>query len=162
MPTVAEQLRAARTGLKLSIEQVAESTKVRTDHLRALEEGNYNVFPAPVYIRGTVRICAKHLKLDVAAVLAALDEELGRTARYSEPPPLTEQKKTWLDGVTLLLAKLNWKVGFVGIGVAVGLILVVLAGWIWHRHSKANPLTNVRPAVYQPADTGDTLPLPRH
>lgn len=162
MPTVAEQLRAARTGLKLSIEQVAESTKVRTDHLRALEEGNYNVFPAPVYIRGTVRICAKALKLDVAAVLVALDEELGRTARYSEPPPLTEQKKTWLDGVTLLLAKLNWKVGFVGIGVAVGLILVVFTGWLWHRHSKANPLTNVRPAVYQPADAGDTLPLPRH
>ena len=47
MSTVAEQLRSAREAKKLTVEQVAETTKIRTDHIRALEEGNFNVFPRP-------------------------------------------------------------------------------------------------------------------
>jgi len=161
MPTVAEQLREAREAKKLTIDQVAETTKIRTDHLRALEEGNFNVFSAPIYIRGSVRIYANALKLDTAAVLATLDTELGRTERFSVPPPLTDQKTTLIDTLTLLLAKLNWKMGFAGIGV-IGLVLVLIMGlWTWHHHSKSNPLKNLPPAVYHPANTGDTLPLPK-
>ena len=48
MSTVAEQLRAAREAKKLTVEQIAESTKIRTDHIRALEEGNFSVFSAPI------------------------------------------------------------------------------------------------------------------
>ena len=162
MPTVAEQLRAAREAQKLTVEQVAEATKIRTDHIRALEEGNFNVFPAPIYIRGTVRICSNMLKLDTAAVLAALDEELGRTKRFSEPPPLTEQKKTIIDSLTLVLAKLNWKMGFVGIGIIV-VILIVLGLILGLRHThRSDSQKTLRPAVYQPANSGDVLPLPRH
>ena len=53
MSTVAEQLRSAREARKLTIYQVAETTKIRTDHIRALEVGNFEVFSAPVYIRGS-------------------------------------------------------------------------------------------------------------
>ena len=38
MSTVAEQLRQGREARGLTVEQVAEVTKIRTDHLRALEE----------------------------------------------------------------------------------------------------------------------------
>ena len=55
MSTVAEQLREAREAQNLTVYQVAEITKIRTDHIRALDEGNYDVFSAPVYIRGSVR-----------------------------------------------------------------------------------------------------------
>jgi len=37
MSTVAEQLRVAREARKLTIAQVAEVTKIRTDYIRALE-----------------------------------------------------------------------------------------------------------------------------
>ena len=67
---VAEQLRAGREARKLSINEVAETTKIRTDHIRALEEGDYNVFVAPVYIRGFVRCYSMLLRLDVPAVMA--------------------------------------------------------------------------------------------
>ena len=77
MTTVAEQLQRTREAQKLSINQVAEFTKIRTDHIRALEEGNFNVFAAPVYIRGFVRTRVL-LKLDVTDVMASLDKELGR------------------------------------------------------------------------------------
>src|SRR6266404_9003813 len=70
MSTVAEQLHLAREAKNLTVHQVAEVTKIRTDHIRALEEGNFNIFSAPVYIKGFVRTYATLLKLDVAEVMA--------------------------------------------------------------------------------------------
>ena len=159
MSTVAEQLRSAREAKNLSIEQVAEMTKIRTDHLRALEEGDFSVFSAPIYIRGSVKNYASALKLDTVAVLAELTAELKGTEKYSEPPPLGDNKKTLLDSLTLVLAKVNWKVGFAGIIIAALVLIVGLSYWAWHRHQKSDPLKNLPPAVYQPANSGDTLPL---
>src|SRR4029453_41978 len=79
MPSVAEQLRRAREAQGLSLRELAELTKIRADHIRALEEANYAPFPAPVYIRGSVRTCATLLKMDVAAVVNDLDRELAQS-----------------------------------------------------------------------------------
>jgi cytoskeletal protein RodZ len=162
MSTVAEQLRAAREAKSLTVEQVAEATKIRTDHVRALEEGNFGAFSATVYIRGSVKIYSKFLKLDEPALLSALDGELKATEKFSEPPPLVEQKKTFIDYLILAFAKLNWKMGFAG---AVAVVLVVIAGLAflaWKHHKHSDPLANLPPAVYQPANNSDTLPLPKH
>jgi cytoskeletal protein RodZ len=162
MPTVAEQLRAAREAKQLTIPQVAEATKIRTDHIRALEEGNFNVFSAPVYIRGFVRNYATQLKLNVPQVMAALDAELGRTVKFKEPPPLVEESKGALDHAMFLLAKLNWRMGVVGI-TAVGIVLVILlAGLAWRHHNRSHSTVNLPPAVYQSTNSGETLPLPKH
>ena len=107
MSTVAEQLRVAREAQKLTVQQVADATKIRTDHIGALEQGNFSVFSAPIYIRGSVKNYAKLLKLDVPPLMAALDIELGRTEKFSEPPPFTDETKKPLDHVIFLLAKLN-------------------------------------------------------
>src|SRR5882724_6291991 len=117
MPTVAEQLRRAREEQQLNIYQVAEITKIKTDHIRALESGNYDSFSAPVYIRGFVRTYAKALKLDVAQLTADLESELAQTEKFREPPPLTNEPRGALDFVMLQLSKLNWRVA-VGLGVA--------------------------------------------
>ena len=160
MSTVAEQLRAAREAKNLTVEQVADATKIRTDHVRALEEGKFNVFSATIYIRGSVKLYARLLKLDEAKLLAALDAELKETERFSEPPPLVETKKNMLDAVILLLAKLNWKVGFVGVVAITVVVVLALSVWAWRQHKKNDPLKNLPPAVYQPASSGETLPLP--
>ena len=65
MSTVAEQLRAAREAQKLTVQQIADATKIRTDHIHALENGDFSVFSAPIYIRGSVKNYATRLKLDV-------------------------------------------------------------------------------------------------
>jgi len=161
MPTVAEQLRVAREAKKLTIQQVADATKIRTDHIRALEEGNFNMFSAPVYIRGFVRNYATHLKLEVPQVMAALDAELGRTEKFKEPPPLVEESKTPLDHAMFWLARLNWRVGVVGL-VAVGIVLIgALAGLAWRHHLRSHSAVNLPPAVYQSTNSGETLPLPK-
>jgi len=161
MSTVAEQLRAAREAKNLTVEQVADLTKIRSDHLRALEAGKFNAFSATIYIRGTVKNYASLLKLDPAPLLAALDAELGRTEKFSELPPLGEQKKTLVDHLTLVLAKLNWKLGLAGLVVVVVIVLLGSSFLAWRHHKKNDPLANLPPAVYQPASSGDTLPLPK-
>jgi cytoskeleton protein RodZ len=161
MPTVAEQLRLAREDRQLTIEQVADLTKIRTDRVRALEAGEFDSFSATVYIRGSVKNYAKMLKLDEVKLLADLEAELKGTVRFSEPPPLVETKKTFVDTLILLLAKLNWKLGFAGI-VLTGLVAAAALGILWWRHhQKADPVKNSPPAIYQPGNSGDTLPLPK-
>jgi cytoskeletal protein RodZ len=162
MSTVAEQLRDAREARNLTVEQVAEITKIRTDHLRALEEGNFNVFSAPVYIKGFVRSLSTLLKLDVPKVMAALDAELGKTQQFAEPPPLTTHPHGFLDFIMLQLSKVDWQKGvwWLGAAVVVSTILLVV---VVSRHSRGkDPLKGIKPGVYQPArsNSGETLPLP--
>ena len=85
MQSVAEQLRKGREQRKLTVYDVAGATKIRTDHVRALEEGDYRVFAAPVYIRGFVRSYGNLLKLDVPNLMAALEGELAEIKEFNEP-----------------------------------------------------------------------------
>ncbi len=161
MPTVAEQFRRAREEQQLDIYQIAEITKIKTDHIRALESGNYDVFIAPVYIRGFVRTYARSLKLDEAHIMADLDVELGQSEKFREPPPLTGPHEGALDFVMLQLSKLNWRI----VVAVVGVLAMLWLGFVWlrHRQSKpSDPLKNLSPGLYQPkqAQPGETLPLP--
>ena len=155
MPTVAEQLRQAREARNLSPQQVAEIMKIRTDHLEALEAGNFGVFAAPVYIRGFVRTYAKLLKLDVAQIMAALDNELGKDKKFAEAPPLVEGNRTFLDAVMLLLSNVDWRRGLLAVGAAVALVAIV-AFAVSHRHKPAEPAKGTRPAI----TNRTTHPLP--
>ena len=159
MSQVGEQLHAAREALKLTVQQIADATKIRTDHIRALEEGNYEMFSAPVYIRGFVRIYATQLKLNTAQIMSVLDAELKQTEKFKEPPPLMEESNTLLDHVMFWLSKLNWRVGLIGGGALVLLFVILLAGSAWRHHSHSHALTGLKPAVYQSADASETLPL---
>lgn len=161
MATVAETLRQAREAQHLTIHQVADITKIRTDHIRALEEGNFDIFSAPVYIRGFVRTYSTLLKLDVPAVMSALEGELQKTEKFSEPPPLTDQNKGPLDFVTLQLSKIDWRKGGIVIA-ALGVLLVVALAVLVFRHFRdRDPLKDVKPGMYQSArtNTGETLPV---
>ena len=162
MPTVAEQLRTAREARQLSVIEVAEITKIRTDHIRALEEGNFDVFVAPVYIRGFTRTYATLLKLNVPEIIQALTAELGQTEKFAEPPPLSKEGKGALDFMMLQLSKVDWRKGAVVLGAAALIGILVLAIWLWRRQRNADPSAGLPPAVYQPArrPAGETLPLP--
>ncbi len=162
MSTVAEQLRAARQAQNLTVQQVAEITKIRTDHLRALEEGRYEVFSAPVYIKGFTRTYSTLLKLDVPQVMAALDAELGQSKKFSASGSASQPSRGVVDFIMLTLSKVDWAKGLAALGVLVvagGLI----AGVLFWRHQRAkDPLKGLKPALYQaPSNSaGETLPLP--
>jgi len=152
MSTVAQQLRQAREAKNLTVEQVVEITKIRTDHLRALEEGNFDVFSAPVYIRGFVRTYSTLLKLDVPQMMAAR-----RTSWFR--PALADRPRGVLDFLMLQLSKVDWPKGLIVLG-AVVVLVVVFSAWIsWRRY---DPLKSLKPGVYQSTQniSGETLPLP--
>ncbi len=162
MPSVAEQLRLAREKKNLTVYDVAEATKIRTDHVRALEEGKYEMFPAPVYIRGFVRTYATLVRLDVAAVLRDLEGELGATKQFGQPPGLTPSRPGAMDYVMLQISRLNWQ--WVGLIAAGGLVLALaLVGYrMWDHYRTADPLASLSSGVYEPPATnvGEVLPLP--
>jgi cytoskeletal protein RodZ len=162
MPTVAEQLRQARESKNLTVYQVAEVTKIRTDHIRALEEGNFDMFSAPVYIRGFVRCYATLLKLDVPQTMSALEVELKQTEKFSEPPPLSSQPRTPLDFLMLQFSKVNWRKGLIGLGAVAAIAIMAIIFLVWRHYQTADPLADLKPGVYQPAQntSGETLPLP--
>ncbi|MBI3418278.1 MAG: helix-turn-helix domain-containing protein [Verrucomicrobia bacterium] len=162
MSTVAEQLRRAREERKLTVHQIAELTNIKTEHIRALEEGNYHAFAAPVYIRGFVRSCAKILKLDTAQVMATLDAELSKIEKFREPPSLTGERRGPLDFVMYQLSKLNWRVVLPVLGVALLVGIGILAYRIWSQSVSVDPLAKLGPGLYQPPPNGggEYLPLP--
>jgi cytoskeleton protein RodZ len=159
MSTVAEQLRQAREASNLTVPQDVEIMKISTDHLRALEEGNFDVFSAPVYIRGFVRSYSSLLKLDVPQVMAALDAELAQTSKFAEPPALADHPRSPIDFLMLQLSRVEWRKGLIALGAVV---LLVAAVWAWVTWRHRDPLKGLKPGVYQPppARSGDTLPLP--
>jgi len=161
MVTVSEQLRRAREAQQLDIYQVAEITKIKTDHIRALESGNFDIFSAPVYIRGFIRTYASMLKLDVPQVLADLDAELDQSDKFREPPPLTKRPRGILDYLTLWFSRMNWRIAVALIALLI--FLVVAVAVIKSRtHKPENPLKDLGPGLYQPpkGGSGETLPLP--
>jgi cytoskeletal protein RodZ len=162
MATVAEQLRHAREEQKLSIYQVAEITKIKTDHIRALESGNFDSFSAPVYIRGFVRTYARALKLDDARMVGDLETELGQNEKFRAPPPLTNEPRGTLDFVMLQLSKLNWRI-LVSVLVVAFVVIVLVGSFRGSRNTKQNdPLKKLGPGLYQPSpnESGELLPLP--
>jgi cytoskeletal protein RodZ len=162
MPTVAEQLRLGREARGLTIQQVADITKIRADHLRALEEGNYEVFTAPVYIRGFVRSCSTLLKLEVPQLMSTLEEELSRTAKFAEPPPLTGYRRGVVDGIMLQLSKVDWRSGLLALACVILFASLLTVHLVRRHYRNANPLAGLKPGVYQSGSNapGETLPLP--
>ena len=160
MGKVGDKLREARESSHRTIRDLSEQTKIRSDHLEALEEGQYEVFSAPVYIRGFVRSYAGALKINVAEVLSDLDDELGQTERFKEHPRLTDEKKGILDFLMLQLSKINWTVALPLLLLAL-ILLVAVFGYRIYTHARSNdPLKDLGPGIYQPAPAGETLPVP--
>lgn len=162
MPTVAETLRSARETQHLSVQDVANKTKIKTEHVRALDEGNYDVFSAPVFIRGFVRSYGRMLKLDEAALMKSLETELSGNERFSEPPPLTNKRRSTLDYVMLRLSLVNWRWVLPLIGLLL-LVLILFFGFrAWKSHQNSDPLEQLGPGRYVPAEdqSGLFLPVP--
>jgi cytoskeletal protein RodZ len=162
MATVADQLQTAREARHLKIEQVADITKIRSDHIRALEEGNFEVFSAPVYIRGFVRTYATLLKLNVPQVMTALDSELGQTKKFAEPPALSQPANGPLDKVMLWLSKLDVRRTLILVGVVLAMVLITLGSNAWRKARMGRSSAERKPLIYESTgkSSGEKLTVP--
>jgi len=107
-----ERLSRQRQGLGLSIEEVAERTRIPLRYLQAIEEGNVGQLPEPVYVRAFVRKYGDLVELDGAELsqqLQALNPTSGPVPTVQRPTePLKEPTlrpyHAWLLYGALVLA----------------------------------------------------------
>ena len=64
--SIGARLRQARELRRLTLQQVSETTKVRTHYLQALENDDLSAIPSMAQARGFLRIYADFLELDLA------------------------------------------------------------------------------------------------
>jgi cytoskeleton protein RodZ len=69
---IGSTLRGARVQRGLTIEQVAQDTRISARFLEALEAETFEDLPAPVYVRGFLRSYANFLHVDPAPLLESL------------------------------------------------------------------------------------------
>jgi cytoskeleton protein RodZ len=74
MPTIGEELKAAREAQGLSLTEIAEKTRISHTFLKALEEDDYSVIPGEVFVVGFLRTYSKELGLSVKDVMARYRE----------------------------------------------------------------------------------------
>jgi cytoskeletal protein RodZ len=162
MATVGEQLKAAREAQRLTVTQVADMTKIRSDHIRAIDQGNYDVFSAPVYIKGFVRTYAMALKLDPTVILAQLNQELAESG--SQAMPVLQAPASGVVDYALFHLSTAGRRMLLPILVIVLLVGGVTAGIVLlNRKAAQHPLDGLGPGLYQSTnDPGETLPLPKH
>ncbi|HEY3856754.1 MAG TPA: helix-turn-helix transcriptional regulator [Verrucomicrobiae bacterium] len=159
MPIVGEQLRLAREEQNLSVEQVADMTKIRGDHIRALEEGNYEVFSAPVYIRGFVRTYSTLLKLDTTLLLQQLGRELAESGQVD--PMLTPESRGVVDATMFQLSRFSRRMLWPVLGVGVLVVFAAVAYFVMNHGKDRDPTVGLGDGLYQsPSNSGETLPVP--
>jgi len=78
-------LRAAREAANLSVEAVSAATKVKVEHVEAIEWMRLDRLPALAYVTGFVKAYARYLGLDADQVAAAFKAE----AIAATPAPVT-------------------------------------------------------------------------
>src|SRR5258706_1076195 len=85
------ELREARLGRDLSLDQVEEQIRIRAKFLEALEQGNYAALPTDVQARGFLRNYARFLGFDGDLMVSRYDAALqGGRRRQRRPEPKRE------------------------------------------------------------------------
>ncbi|HST35803.1 MAG TPA: helix-turn-helix domain-containing protein, partial [Allosphingosinicella sp.] len=82
-----EQLKRAREAKGLSLDDVANQTRIPIRHLQAIEREEWDALPAPTYAVGFARNYANAVGLDGAAIGLELRERLGGAVRSRAPTP---------------------------------------------------------------------------
>jgi len=117
--TIGARLKDARASKRLTLEQAERDTRINSHYLEALESGQYQVLPAPVYARGFMRSYADYLDMDPAEAVMAMPDSLPppdglepipglRRTPSSKLPTLDRRLVIFFFGVMLSVALVLW------------------------------------------------------
>ena len=146
----------------MTIQQVVTLTNLKTDQVIAMEQGNWELFPAAIYARGFVRTYVKLLQLPEGQILGDLDIELGLKGKFREGAEDVWRPVTMLDRLTLLFSRVNWRTFGPFLIVVLLLVLGAIAVQKWRYPKTDDPLQGVGDGLLQaPIGSGGmVLPLP--
>ena len=119
-----ERLRREREMRGVSLDEIAESTKIGTRLLRALEEEQFELLPGGIFNKGFVRAYAKYLGMDEDQAVADYLQAAGN----AEPDvQLIAQQSDWVES-KYIEARGTSRRGFPFVPVLI-LFLVVVVGF---------------------------------
>ncbi len=108
MQTIGDRLRQARERLGLTLEEAERTTRIRSQHLAALEQDNFDHLPSQVQVRGFLRNYADYLGLDSERLLREQrgDPETRPPTgpRRTQPAAVRVRKSGWLSTDLLVAA----------------------------------------------------------
>ncbi len=88
MPGLGDEFRAARESRHLSLSDVSEQIHIRSVYLQSIENEEWSVIAAPVYVRGFIRTYARFLGLDPEHGVDQFNASIGAlAAKPHEPVP---------------------------------------------------------------------------
>ena len=145
---VGDRLKAARMAAGLSLDDIAEKTRVPLRHLESLERSDYSALPSFTYAAGFVRAFARALALDEVSLARELRTELGRDTgamAMVQSDDIADPARVpprWLT-------------------ITTGIVLILFAGGygLW-RTTMMTPDQPAAPAVAAPAPKPSVKPQP--
>ncbi|MEX2961389.1 RodZ domain-containing protein [Microbulbifer sp. TYP-18] len=103
------QLRRAREQAGISLPELARCLCMTCDKLEWLERDEYELLPAPIYVRGYIRNASKELGIDPGPVLqaysgySAAEQQSRAIVEHVRRGPVVETRKSHLTWLPLLL-----------------------------------------------------------
>lgn len=139
MKKVGEVLREQRQKKNLTLETIAQRTKIQLKFLTALESNSFEKLPPAPFVKGFLRSYAVAIGLDPVTVLALLRRDF-KTTPTGEIIPRTFLKP--------LSRRRVWLTPRVTVGITVGIISLVVLGYgllQWWKLQQPPPLTVISP-----------------
>ncbi|MBI1883713.1 MAG: helix-turn-helix domain-containing protein [Chlamydiae bacterium] len=93
MDSLGQKLKKAREAKGLSIEEMAKLTKISDKKIMAIEADQYEELPAPIYVRGFLKLFSQNIGLDSKEVLEEYQRNLGNGHEPSKQTLVIESKK---------------------------------------------------------------------
>ncbi len=88
METLGEKFKAARLKRKLTASEAAKGTRIKVQHIEAMEQDDFSAIPAVAYAKGFIRIYADFLGLDAGPLV---EEYMERHAPKEKAPLLPDE-----------------------------------------------------------------------
>ena len=96
--TVGETVARARAAAGMTVAQVAETTRIRSALISAIEDDDFRPCGGDVYARGHLKSIATAIGIDPTALAAQLDEQLGSAHEEAAPVAPIVQPTRLMDG----------------------------------------------------------------
>jgi cytoskeleton protein RodZ len=147
------KLRRRREMLSLTLDEIERHTRLRTEIMAALENGNFDELPSPVQTRGMLANYAGFLDLEVDALLLRFADAL--QARHRERHPVKSSRRR---GPTIVPKNLPAFRTFIAgdIVFGVGMVLLLVGFSIWGI-SRVIALQSEESTGIQPEATGPSI-----
>lgn len=173
MEDIGPIFKAARLKKKVTASQAAAATRMKVQHVEALERGDFSRMAAPMYAKGFIKIYAEYLGLDPMPLIKSYMDNLAPKESVVQVPPSVIASKTheeepvsppwWKRVPRIKWPTIKWpriKPGKPVIygGVAVVVILVVVVSIATRDRTSAppptaSPPTSVKTLAPAPVDS---------